>query len=162
MLAVGRQGQVSHVLPGGRIERLSLLVFLAFLFLFFALLGTLAHGVEQSALFLLQILLTVGAFRRGSRRGRAGANISKLFQRAAIKRHHVKIIQPGEIDVFLIEREVGVGLGIDCAGDLPGRSALVIVDEDVAFVGEDGHCFVFRQLAVCGRRLPGFILGQAA
>ena len=45
--------------------------------------------------------------------------------------------------MFLIESEVRVGFSIDSFRDLPARSLRVIVYEDVAFVRENGHRFVF-------------------
>src|SRR5207248_3569667 len=53
-----------------------------------------------------------------------------------------------------------ISFRVDCLGDLPARLLRMIVNEDVALVREDCYRFVFRQLAVSGRRLLRFFISQ--
>src|SRR5207302_1629953 len=111
----------------------SLFALLAFLFLLFALLSALAHCVKQRAFFLFQILLAVGpalliftaamslragATRNSARSTSADANVRELLKRSSIQRHHIEIILPGEIDVFLVQGKVCTRLSINRAGYL--------------------------------------------
>ena len=63
-LPSGDRFRLTNVLTGGKVERFALLALFAFLLLLFALFGALAHRINQRALFLLQIFLTVGSLRR--------------------------------------------------------------------------------------------------
>src|SRR5262249_865884 len=120
----------------------------SFLFLLLTLFRAFTHRVDQGALFLFQIFLTVGASGGGTRAGAgataADANIGQLFERTAIERHDVKIVQTSEIDSLLIESKMRIRFRIDSASDLPAASFSVIVDKDVAVVGENRHSLVFR------------------
>ena len=159
IFAIRRKRKVRHALASGNVERLALLTFFALLLLLFTLLSLLAHGVEQRPLFLLQVLLAVSSLRcRARHRRRPDANVRKLLDRSTIERHHVKIVQPREVDPFLIESEVRIRFRVDGLCDLSPRLLRMIVDEDVALVREDCHRLVFRQLTSRGRRQLRFFI----
>src|SRR5262249_3145056 len=146
----------------------------------------LADGLEQFALLLLDVFLTLvaallrrllagGALpplaasaaepplgRLGFGGRGACAGVPELRHACALARHPVKIVLPREDNMLLVFRESRAVFAFDRACDLAALVLHVVVNEDVALFGEDGHRLVLRRIAGGRRRLLRFFFQKFA
>ena len=148
------------------------------------MLGAFADDVEQAALFLLQIFLTVGAAlfigsggggsplaalaacARCGRRRRCGsrsgcADVSELLDHGLVQRHDEQIVVAHEANfVRLIMHEVRLGFDVRGLRQLAPQALLVVVEEEVTGLGVDGPLLIFAAFAGRWRRQFRFFVRQ--